>query len=478
MKTLLISYSAFVLTKSTTLVMIPNSNQRTEELSALLTHKLFDLNEPATEEPSPEHILSSGSSAHPHVTRPTFDLNLPCRLSGEELPPRMCFQEHMGSKYRDRWAYLKRKGDHQDLGFDQSQSQFLSNQRQMIHLNTARHLPDSSVMNELTSARAVVSGNVKRPTHNLRNGFPVGNREQRLNGNLPEPFDVYDWDYVREVPDSEIRDGVGFRLGRPLHQLLMFLDSLRYKPTRDLRFSISDGEERSILRSYQQSKKLLYPPGLTRGARRGALWKIAMSVSNSKIAVDRYDVFSLEIIGSLRAGLTHLGETAADLEYPISPSRINAITGYVENLTKVATFFIIAYLSLFKKHPTERLSTQLVEEILIFLKKFWEDTQNSKSELRKNHEWSTLNAIVLKSEEIDRNPKSYKHWLNGNACYQMAWKMAMYWVKENGKWFGVGLEDEDLYENSIFDLLNKIIIYANYQNPKSFLHYWGDKKIE
>ncbi|KAI9612763.1 hypothetical protein H4Q26_007922 [Puccinia striiformis f. sp. tritici PST-130] len=158
----------------------------------------------------------------------------------------------------------------------------------------------------------------------------------------------------------------------------------RHKPKHNLRFFNPENEIPSFLRAYCRSRKLQFPSDLTRGERRGALWKIAMSMSNNKIVVNQYPIFLQEILEPIRKRLESLESNLKTLGIePLMPHQIDLIFGYVANVSQVTIFFVITYLSLFKKHPKDRLSTELVEEILMFLKKLWQDTKNAQSKLRK-----------------------------------------------------------------------------------------------
>ncbi|KAH9457206.1 hypothetical protein Pst134EA_021089 [Puccinia striiformis f. sp. tritici] len=109
-----------------------------------------------------------------------------------------------------------------------------------------------------------------------------------------------------------------------------------------------------------------------------------MSMSNNKIVVNQYPIFSQEILEPIRKRLESLESNLKTLGIePLMPHQIDLIFGYVANVSQVTIFFVITYLSLFKKHPKDRLSTELVEEILMFLKKLWQDTKNAQSKLRK-----------------------------------------------------------------------------------------------
>ncbi|KAI7939175.1 hypothetical protein MJO28_014754 [Puccinia striiformis f. sp. tritici] len=481
MRTALIWFYALVLAKPAVALLISSrSSQRSVELPNPSGDEMLDLNMPATDEPSTPSLSSAESRIGLLGSRPALDLNLPCSDTGSV---RTSSEEHIVTENHDQTGSHTRKRDYLVFGEDVGQRESLSKKGRTIMNHTDRdssHDSASRIMDGVAPHHVNLSNNAQRYAENIRDIIIPGkftDREQRLNGNLPKPFDVYDWDYVREAPYIDVGDGQGLRHARALHTLLMSLDSLRFKPKHDLRFFIPENETSSFLRAYR-SRKLQFPPGLTRGERRGALWKIAMSVSNHKIAVDQYSIFNEEILEPIRKRLESLDSNLKTVGIePLLPHQIDLILGYVANVTKVTIFFAITYLSLFKKHPKDRLSTELVEEILMFLKKFWQDTKNAESKLRQENEWAIVNAIILRTEEIDRNPSSYKYWLSGNSCYNMAWHVAMYWRRENmEKFIGTEVKDQGYYESTIFDLINKIVIYANYQDSQSFLHFWGDKK--
>ncbi|KAI7943943.1 hypothetical protein MJO28_011471, partial [Puccinia striiformis f. sp. tritici] len=248
----------------------------------------------------------------------------------------------------------------------------------------------------------------------------------------------------------------------------------RHKPKHDLRFFNPENKIPSFLRAYCRSRKLQFPSDLTRGERRGALWKIAMSMSNNKIVVNQYPIFSQEILEPIRKRLESLESNLKTLGIePLMPHQIDLIFGYVANVSQVTIFFVITYLSLFKKHPKDRLSTELVEEILINSGKI-PRTLNPNYE--KENEWALHKAIILRFEEIHKNPSGSKYWLSGNSCYNMAWYIAMYRRREIIWNNLLVLRSKIRAIMKVLCLINKMVTHANYQNSQSFLHFWGDKK--
>ncbi|KAI9631501.1 hypothetical protein KEM48_014325 [Puccinia striiformis f. sp. tritici PST-130] len=219
MRTTLISFYALVLTRPVALLLIsPRSNQRLEGLPDPSGDGMLDLNKPAIDEPSTPSLSSAESRIGLLGSRPTLDLNLPCSDTGSV---RTSSEEHIVTENHDQTG---------------------SHTRKRMMDGAAPHPVD-------------LSNNAQRYAENIRDIIIPGkftDREQRLNGNLPEPFDVYDWDYVREAPYIDVGDGQGLRHAQALHTLLMSLDSLRFKPKHDLRFFIPENETPSFCEHIDQ----------------------------------------------------------------------------------------------------------------------------------------------------------------------------------------------------------------------------------
>ncbi|WAR61650.1 hypothetical protein PtB15_12B340 [Puccinia triticina] len=196
---------------------------------------------------------------------------------------------------------------------------------------------------------------------------------------LPEFFNVYDWNYVKSSSpgesNAEPEEG-------SLRGFLEFLNNKCKYPINqdeDRFFWIPRVKARVVLTKYQKLKfdfENLSPP-----QRAQTLRDITLKLSNEKLDLDKYPVFS-NLHSKLEAGLKSQLRSDAD---PLVLGRITSIISHVKQLNKIATFLMITYLSLFKEHPSDHLNTELVMSLLSFLDGFWFDIINpekSKSMLK------------------------------------------------------------------------------------------------
>ncbi|POW22142.1 hypothetical protein PSHT_01626 [Puccinia striiformis] len=286
-------------------------------------------------------------------------------------------------------------------------------------------------------------------------------------GGLPQFFDIYNWNYVQASSQGKIK-GNRNRMAPEDGSLGWFIDvlnSCKDPRTRDPHsFSwIPRAQAVSILEEY---KRLDFDFGdqFQSLDRSQTLRDIVLKVSDEKLDLDKYPVFT-NIHTTLEASLKSRMQSEPD-EWSLG--RIKSIISHVQKLNKITTFLLISYLSLFKEHPNEYLSAELVSSILSFLEKFWMEIDGGKSDILKDHPLLQRNSELLKTSFslLEGKQMSYANhvdFMNNEykQLYPMAWNIIAYWVQINKKKIQTKSRIQRYYHRSVTELIGNIILSAN-----------------
>ncbi|KAA1064110.1 hypothetical protein PGT21_015059 [Puccinia graminis f. sp. tritici] len=277
-------------------------------------------------------------------------------------------------------------------------------------------------------------------------------------GVLPEFFNVYDWRYVRACSEGEKSE---VSEEGSLGWFLEVLNQCKYSETMspDRFFWIPRAQAVSILKRYQKLN-LDFGNQFIILDRAQTLRDITLRVSDDKLDLDKYPVLA-KIQNELEAGLKLQMRSDPD---DVTLGRIQSIIAHIKKLTKITTFLMITYLSLFKEHPNDYLSAELVSSILSFLKKFWTDAQEGKESILKEHPLLTRNLELFKMNFLQPEDKHFCETFLKNEhkrLYQMAWNIVGYWVHINGKKIKQSSINQKYYDQSVTELIGNIILAAN-----------------
>ncbi|KAH9445839.1 hypothetical protein Pst134EB_023672 [Puccinia striiformis f. sp. tritici] len=286
-------------------------------------------------------------------------------------------------------------------------------------------------------------------------------------GGLPQFFDIYNWNYVQASSQGKIK-GNRNRMAPEdgsLGWFLEVLNSCKDSRTRDPHsfFWIPRAQAVSILEEY---KRLDFDFGdqFQSLDRSQTLRDIVLKVSDEKLDLDKYPVFT-NIHTTLEASLKSRMQSEPD-EWSLG--RIKSIISHVQKLNKITTFLLISYLSLFKEHPNEYLSAELVSSILSFLEKFWMEIDGGKSDILKDHPLLQRNSELLKTSFslLEGKQMSYANhvdFMNNEykQLYPMAWNIIAYWVQINKKKIQTKSRIQRYYHRSVTELIGNIILSAN-----------------
>ncbi|EFP85940.2 hypothetical protein PGT21_024842 [Puccinia graminis f. sp. tritici] len=505
MKMLLTLHFGFLLTKSTTLLIPPGPPQGVKVPATVEVQNLFDLNKPAAGEHhffdlndpavSEHEFLDLNESTRDEPSLATISAatcavnHHPVRVmnpqySEEEPAPWLSPQERFATVINTQPTDPKHTGN--NLLWNKVQNQSSIHQGLPTSQPTSHDFGSSTTcQNDLNDARKPQKDKQKIDDSSCMARYEIPMSQERENRTPPKSLNVIvdNWEYVKASSPPKYGLGknihqrkalTGFHQSKLLLSLLNDLNQLTHAKLDGFKFCITRENAPDILHVYL-GWKLPYPGGISRGTRRGALWKIALSVSNEILGMGTRHTFTHEIIGPLRQKLTKYVINSITDDHPeinLTQAQLGSALQYVTNITKVVPFLIITHHTLFNEHKSQRLDDNLVENILAFVKRFWEDTQNATSELRQNHSWSRINAVILKSEDITRSHREYRSSMSGITWYNMAWKIAFLWLKENNQNLEAGSEQET-YDSIVMELINRIIFYANYRDPQSFMQDWG-----
>jgi hypothetical protein len=507
MKMLFALHLGCLLTKSTNLLIPPRPPQGVKVPATVEVHNLFDLNKPAAgehqffdlndpavnehelldlnESTGDEPSLATISSATCAVNHHPVGVINP-RYSDEEPALWLSPQERFATATHTQPTDPKRTGN--NLVWNQVQNQSSINEGLITPTSkpTSHDFGSSTpCQTDLNDARNPQKDKQQINDSSFMGRYEIPTNQERENRIPPKSLNVIvdNWEYVKasSPPKYGLGKNVhqrkalpGFHQSKLLSSFLNDLNQLTHPKSDGFKFCITRENAPDILHVYL-SWKLPYPGGISRGTRRGALWKIALSVSNEILAMGTRHTFTHEIMGPLRQRLAKYVINSIIDDHPainLTQAQLGSALQYVTNITKVVPFLIITHHTLFNEHKSQRLDDKLVENVLAFLKRFWEDTQNATSELRQNHSWSRINAVILKSEDITRSHREYRSSMSGITWYNMAWKIAFLWLKENNQNLDAGSEQET-YDSIVMELINRIIFYANYRDPQSFMQDWG-----
>ncbi|POW04614.1 hypothetical protein PSTT_10261, partial [Puccinia striiformis] len=304
----------------------------------------------------------------------------------------------------------------------------------------------------------------KRKQIHLKSTFHPG---ELPSGGLPQFFDIYNWNYVQASSQGKIK-GNRNRMAPEDGSLGWFIDvlnSCKDPRTRDPHsfFWIPRAQAVSILEEY---KRLDFDFGdqFQSLDRSQTLRDIVLKVSDEKLDLDKYPVFT-NIHTTLEASLKSRMQSEPD-EWSLG--RIKSIILHVQKLNKITTFLLISYLSLFKEHPNEYLSAELVSSILSFLEKFWMEIDGGKSDILKDHPLLQRNSELLKTSFslLEGKQMSYANhvdFMNNEykQLYPMAWNIIAYWVQINKKKIQTKSRIQRYYHRSVTELIGNIILSAN-----------------
>ncbi|OAV99131.1 hypothetical protein PTTG_25460 [Puccinia triticina 1-1 BBBD Race 1] len=285
-------------------------------------------------------------------------------------------------------------------------------------------------------------------------------------------FTVEDWDFVRENPETSHHQKVPQEF-LPENLFGILKNSLS-PPQGSGAFHIPENKEFIFFAKYRRATRsnIKFPQETKHETRKCALFSTVYDHSIKRIDFDSYPLYSEGIITKLTA---ELNKRAKDSIHTISRLRIDGVIKTVAETTKVATFLIILYLSLFREHKQNIVTRRVVEDILAVVSELWRSlsADNVEPGLTEEFEWASglvgfLNTGLTSSFRWAKCPAKMVN-------YNISWNIVEYWTTRSLKMGKDGVMKKRYYSIHLAQLLDKIILCLNYQtiaeitrsNPKN-----------
>ncbi|KNZ45379.1 hypothetical protein VP01_818g4 [Puccinia sorghi] len=266
-------------------------------------------------------------------------------------------------------------------------------------------------------------------------------------------FNVYDWDFLREYPESAMADD-------HQHQLLTYLNQCKGASDVESFFFIQKDRTDEFLTEFASRKRqwefINFPSEICSRVRQEMLFKTLLRISDKKINLEGFAFFKDKIIGGMRGRLETNFKTTQN---PSSP-KIETIMRFVQAVTKVTQLLIVVHLSLFKEHEQEVLTVEEVEKNLKFFQELWFQIDDGTPEIQKI-DWAK------KAHKIFRFQNPQHHFLSivfkKDRMYNFCWNLVSYWREQTGRslrgFYGP-------FHTTLQELVNKIIFFSNYKSSK------------
>ncbi|KAA1082915.1 hypothetical protein PGT21_020247 [Puccinia graminis f. sp. tritici] len=297
---------------------------------------------------------------------------------------------------------------------------------------------------------------------------------EEANHFIPPFFDAYDWDFLRYQGSKDVFSD----LNRPQFShdfsLKEMLENLNFQKSGDFYF-IPTSKMPDVVQKYTK-KKHQFRRKIKTSLRPKILCEIVLKISNEKLDLDKYSTFSNGLMRNLRLSIESRNNmNRLKKERSVSGSKISSITNFVSNITKISTFLIIVRLSLLKEHKEGKLNNKIVEGILSFMKKFWDELmENGDGKLTNKFDWAKNISALLHLQKIDKDHNKTR--INERAkWYHISNNLVEYWAQENKR---AGYKFTSLEQNNrqqLIEIINTMIIHSNPNLVLKYNSLW-DKK--
>ncbi|POW13412.1 hypothetical protein PSHT_07674, partial [Puccinia striiformis] len=293
---------------------------------------------------------------------------------------------------------------------------------------------------------------------NIESAKNLDHNQLQSDRTLLEQFDFYNWDYVRE--DTEDRISADTQYASSEYKRKSFfklLQSCKKTRTPDKFFWIPRKQAFIIMKRFRQSKHdYAFPKNVAKSRRIKALYQITLSLSNKRIGIERYSVYSNEIVNPWTSKL-EVNLKAAKKE------RLERSIEVIKDVTKITPFLVVTYLLLFKEHRQHKLTADFIEELLTFIKDLWINIEKGSPEFLEENPWAKRlrNMLIMEIDPQENDNHNFIYELD--IAYEISWNLTRYWIEINGKSLKHGFGKKKDLHKDLAELINKIIFYSNYQ---------------
>ncbi|KAH9455049.1 hypothetical protein MJO28_012595 [Puccinia striiformis f. sp. tritici] len=314
----------------------------------------------------------------------------------------------------------------------------------------------------------------------------LNSHEIKSSSEASEPFDVYDWNFLRLAPGiADTNQDQDVPRNDPLAKLFKTLIICQSQPKGEKgkdHFWIERKDAAARLNLYPNVKlQCRFPLDLPSSSidvevGQAAMFDIVLSLSEKRLALDTYRAFSVDIVERLEkileAKRQRINVSKAELQRTrtsgskrkdrarfTSENKILTIMKYVKESTKIATFLVITHLSLFREHEYDVLMPEAVRDILKCFEKMWIDIERWDPDLISQHPWVRRNSALLSLENPTRLHVDFRY--KPHDVYPMAANFLKYWAEIQGK--TVPSYYNRTHHRTVVDLINRMIYFSNYE---------------
>ncbi|KNZ56790.1 hypothetical protein VP01_2317g1 [Puccinia sorghi] len=267
-----------------------------------------------------------------------------------------------------------------------------------------------------------------------------------------ELFKVSDWKFLREYPESAMEDD-------QMEIFLRYLNKCRGHEESQ-QFFLDDKEQTiKFMSKFNVGKKFFFafPPGMSKNERTMELFKTALRISDKRINLEGYPIFSKEIIERMSSQIESNSQKSKE---QVSLKKSSIRLQLVNYVTKVTQLLIVIYNSLFKGNENEILTVKQVESTLEFLKNSWLEIEAGNTELIEM-DWA-LNLHKILTYQID-DSSIYLIVSDKLLMYRICWKFLHHWLKKTRN-FPIPHMAQEIGDKIIIEVINKMIFFSNHQN--------------
>ena len=295
-------------------------------------------------------------------------------------------------------------------------------------------------------------------------------RKQCVNEKEEEGINLEDWSFIQEEPRIEIgtdeqKQGNVYNSNELFQSLLQLKKEVKLKGRKESNqnvekhFWIPRGDITKFIDRYRKkSGTLSYPKILNKPRERfREIFKIILNVSDKKLNLESYPIFSEDIVQFMNLKLQENYKAAFKIPHPNSKEMVSYRVIFIKNLTKASTVLHLINLSIFNEHEKGKNTREHIEKFLDFIKDLWKTVEIGEDfKLINHHEFADKLNKILKFKTERNTP------LNGNPGTNMKYALDIfyYFQKKQGDHLP---EIPSEYHRAMCEIISKMIIYSNYQ---------------
>ncbi|PLW16398.1 hypothetical protein PCANC_17087 [Puccinia coronata f. sp. avenae] len=269
-----------------------------------------------------------------------------------------------------------------------------------------------------------------------------------------KPFHYYDWSFLRQNQQNE-------ESGKRQKQLLQFFKECKRGGDKDEKsfFFIKRNHAVQFLKAYKKKLRnsgFTLPPHITPEQRNFHHYNILRKISDDKINLGSYPLFSEEIVQAMMRRVRRSYQPAGKPPMRDAANRIWQIRSLITNVTKVTHLLMISVLSLFKEHKEGELTLteDAIKEKLKFIQGLWVRLEEGKFQ-NKGDGWEKIVYNLL-------NAQTETRMMVKREKYTLCWNFVNTWLEENNMQLKK-ISREPTHSNTVTEIINKLILFSNFE---------------